>query len=156
MFISSYLAKYVKTNRVDGYLQAMRENTLSVSSDRIIQLDQGASLINAETAIVDHLNKGNKVDGVVCTSDNQAIGCMAGLKRMGLRIPEDVKVFGFDNQFRSRICTPTLSTIEREPVRMGKTAADLLLKPIRNKKEDLPHETILKCRLIERGSTDKR
>ena len=153
VFISSYLAKYVKTNRKDGYLKAMQEHYLNANDSTILQLDQGPSLYNAEAAIVDYISKGNKVDGVICTSDNQAIGCMTGLKRLGLRIPEDVKVFGFDNQLQSRICIPTLSTIERDPVSMGTRAAELLLKLIRNRKEEVPHETIFKCSLVEREST---
>ena len=156
IFISSFLATYVRSNRKDGYFNAMAKHGLKASKDTIIQLSQGPSLYNAESEIVDYISKGNKVDGIICTSDNQAIGCMAGLKRLGLRVPEDVKVFGFDNQLQSRICTPSLSTIERDPVVIASTSAKLLLDLIRNKKEDHPSRTILPCRIIERESTGNK
>ena len=153
IFISSYLATYVVSDRKDGYLDAMNKHGFTDARQHIIQLGKGSSLINSETSIVEYIKKGNKVDGIICTSDNQAIGAMAGLKRLDLKVPEDVKVFGFDNQLQSRICTPTLSTIERDPTALGKRSAELLLSLIRNKKEDHPSRTILNCRLIERHST---
>ncbi len=153
VFVSSFLATYVNTNRKDGYLQAMYEHGLKVDDSAIIQLPSGSSLINTETAIVDYLTEGKQIDGIVCTSDNQAIGAMTGLKRMGLSVPEDVKVFGFDNQIQSRLCTPSLSTIHRQPSLMGEKAAEILMKLIK-KTEDIPQETVINCSLIERRSTE--
>ena len=151
VFISSYLATYVSTNRKDGYLNAMKEHGLEDTA--IIQLPSGSSLINTETAVMDYVNSGKKVDGIVCTSDNQAIGAMAGLRRLGFNIPEDVKVFGFDNQIQSRICTPSLSTIHRQPSLMGESAAKMLMKLIKGK-EEVPQQTMINCFLIERQSTE--
>lgn len=153
IFVSSYLATYVKTNRKDGYLEAMHKHGLKADQSTVIQLPKGSSLINAETSIVEYLDAGNKVDGVICTSDNQAISVMTGLKRKGLRVPEDVKVFGFDNQLQSKICTPTLSTIERNPSEMGNAAAEALLKLIK-KQDSVPSNIIFDCSLIERESTN--
>ena len=150
VFISSFLATYVSTNRKEGYLNALKDH--GIKDVNFIQLPSGSSLITAETAVLDYLCSGKKIDGIVCTSDNQAIGAMTALKRMGLSVPEDVKIFGFDNQIQSRICTPALSTIHRQPSLMGKTAAEILLKLIR-RKEDVPQETIIECSLIERKST---
>ncbi|MBR5340502.1 MAG: LacI family DNA-binding transcriptional regulator [Erysipelotrichaceae bacterium] len=152
IFVSSYLATYVKTNRKDGYLEAMHKHNLKADQSTVIQLPKGSSLINTETAVIEYLDAGNKIDGIICTSDNQAISAMMGLKRKGLRVPEDVKVFGFDNQLQSRICTPSLSTIERNPSAMGNAAAETLLKLIK-KQENIPETLIFDCSLIERDST---
>ena len=151
IFISSFLATYVNTNRKDGYLQAMKESGLHAGNDTIIQLKKGTSLYQSETAIMDYLGQEKKIDGIICTSDNQAIGAMAALKRLNYSIPKDVKVFGFDNQLQSRICSPSLSTIERYPSEMGKTAAEILLKLIRN--EETEKKTVISCSLVEREST---
>ena len=150
VFISSYLATYVKTNRKDGYLSAMHDHGLD-KEQSVIQLGEGPSIVNAEIEIIDYVSKGNKVDGIICTSDNQAIGAMEGLKRLGLRVPEDVKVFGFDNQFQSRICTPTLSTIERNPSLLGRISSEVLLNLIRNK--PVEKSTVIDCSLVNREST---
>ena len=150
IFLSSYLATYVKTNRSDGYVKAMHEHGLS-SRLHIIQLGSGPSIVQSETSVYNYIAQGNKVDGIICTSDNQAIGAMEAVKRLGLRVPEDVKVFGFDNQLQSRICTPSLSTIERSPSSMGRIASEVLMNLIRNK--PVSKKTVLNCSLVHREST---
>lgn len=152
IFVSSYLATYASTNRRQGYLDAMNRYGLYADPEKtVIQLPEGPSIVQTETMIYNYISAGNKVDGIICTSDNQAIGAMAGVKRLGLRVPEDVKVFGFDNQFQSRICTPTLSTIERSPSSLGKISSEILLNLIRNKPID--KKTVISCSLVEREST---
>ena len=153
VFISSFLSTYVASNRYTGFIKALQERGFNDGEERIIRLHRGSSLITAETQIVEYLEQGNKVDGVICTSDNQAIAVMAGLKRCGLRVPEDVKVFGFDNQLQSRICTPTLSTIERNPSLMGKIAAECLLHLLNGEDDQVPQHTQIDCSLVEREST---
>ena len=148
VFVSSYLSTYVVSDRSHGYLDAMKDHGLA---GNIIQLERGSSLVNTRRQLIDYLDKGNKVDGVVCTSDNQAISAMMGLKEKGLHVPEDVKVFGFDNQIQSAICNPTLSTIERDPIRLGKAASENLLAMMNN--EEVPPETVIECSLVEREST---
>ncbi len=152
IFISGYLASYVPTSRKDGYLRAMNEHHLHAGDDTIIQMSKGVSLELAEIEVINYIQKGNPVDGIVCTSDNQAIGAMTGLKRLGIRIPEDVKVIGFDNQFQSRICTPTLSTLERDPYQIGTISSENLLRLIRGE-TDVPRHVTLDTYLIEREST---
>ncbi|MBQ6126967.1 MAG: LacI family DNA-binding transcriptional regulator [Erysipelotrichaceae bacterium] len=152
IFISSFLATYVKSDRVDGYLEAMHEHGLPAERGKtVLQLPQGPSIVHAETRLIDFISEGNPVDGIICTSDNQAIGAMAGLRRLGLKVPQDVKVFGFDNQFQSRICTPTLSTIERSPSSLGKISSQTLLDLIHNKPTE--KKITISCSLIEREST---
>ena len=129
----------------------MLESGLYAGSDTIIQLGRGSSLSTAETSLMEYINDGNKVDGIVCTSDNQAIGTMTALRRLNLSVPRDVKVFGFDNQLQSRICSPSLSTIERYPSQVVSTAAETLLKLIR--REAIEKRIIIPCSLIEREST---
>jgi len=151
IFVSSFLATYVSTNRSEGYLEAMRDHSEFKLPEKIIQLGRGPSFIQCETAVFNYLSEGNKVDGIVCTSDNQAIGAMAAVKRRGLRVPEDVKVYGFDNQFHSRISTPSLSTVERSPSSLARIASEVLMNLIRKKPAE--KTTVLDCTLIEREST---
>lgn len=151
VFVSSYLATYVSTNRCEGYLDAMHQNGLPAGRESIIQLPEGPSIVNAETAIFDYVSSGRKIDGVICTSDNQALGAMEALRRLDLRVPEDVKVFGFDNQLQSKVCKPTLSTIERSPSLFGKISSETLFRLIKNK--PVEKKTVIRCSLVERESS---
>lgn len=152
VFISSFLSTYTNSNRSNSFIKALKESNIEINDEQIIHLPQGESIITTETAIVEYINSGRTIDGIICTSDNQAIGAIAGLKQLGLKVPEDVKVFGFDNTLQSQISTPTISTIERYPTIIGQTAAEVLMDSI-NKKEVKPYYEI-KCSIIERQSTN--
>ena len=151
IFISSFLATYVSTNRYEGYQEALKDHGFPASRQTIIQLESGPSIVHSETSVFNYISRGNKVDGIICTSDNQAIGAMEAVKRRGYRVPEDIKVYGFDNQFQSRISTPTLSTVERSPSSLGRISSEVLMNLIRNKPAE--KHTILSCSLVQREST---
>jgi len=92
---------------------------------------------------------------IVCSNDLTAIGAMKALKVGGIRIPDDMSIIGLDNIALTEIVSPALTTIELERYRIGKTAMELLLNRIKDKK--LPKQTcIFKTKLVIRESTSKR
>ncbi|MBR6307139.1 MAG: GGDEF domain-containing protein [Lachnospiraceae bacterium] len=65
-------------------------------------------------------------DAVVAANDRMALGCMAALSEHGIKVPEDVKVVGYDNTQSAETSTPTLSTISQDLYKQGQTVAELL------------------------------
>jgi len=89
---------------------------------------------------------------IVCSNDLTAIGAMKAFKASDIKVPDDMSIIGLDNIALTEIVSPALTTIELEKYRIGKTAMELLLNRIRNKK--LPKQTcIFKTKLIVREST---
>jgi len=69
-------------------------------------------------------------EAIFCVNDSVAIGCIEALAEVGLRVPEDVSVAGFDDSLAARICVPQLTTV-RQPLRaMGERAVEILLTRI--------------------------
>lgn len=69
-------------------------------------------------------------EAIFCVNDGVAIGCIEALAELGLRVPDDVSVAGFDDSLAARMCVPQLSTV-RQPLRaMGARAVDVLLNRI--------------------------
>lgn len=67
---------------------------------------------------------------VFCVSDGVAIGCMEALAEVGLRVPDDISVAGFDDTLAARTTVPQLTTV-RQPLRaMGNRAVEVLLNCI--------------------------
>ena len=66
----------------------------------------------------------------VCANDFVAIDLLDVLGKMGKRVPEDVKILGFDDSQESRIMTPRLSTVHIHSQILGFSAAELLLSRI--------------------------
>ena len=71
-------------------------------------------------------------DGFVCANDYLAINLMNALKRLGLRIPKDVMVTGFDGSPEAAVVEPPLTTAQINSVEIGRVAAELLLDRLRH------------------------
>jgi DNA-binding LacI/PurR family transcriptional regulator len=65
-------------------------------------------------------------DGVFCVTDTVAMGVLRGLADAGVRVPDHVKVIGFDNVEESEFLVPALSTIDPDHDMMARRAVDLL------------------------------
>jgi DNA-binding LacI/PurR family transcriptional regulator len=87
-----------------------------------------------------------------CGNDLTAMGAMSALEEMGLRVPEDVSVIGFDDIFFARLARPPLTTIHipREP--LGRQILELLDKMSRSKRQ-MGTERVLETSLVIRKST---
>ncbi len=92
------------------------------------------------------------VDAVYAANDRMALGVMLSLRRTGLRIPEDVAVAGFDNDFCSQYLTPALTTVNQPMYDMGFMAAQNLILLIEEVKLT-DHRVLLPAELIVRDST---
>jgi len=68
----------------------------------------------------------------VCANDYLAIHLMTALKKMGLNIPNDVMVTGFDGSPESSVVEPALTTARIPSADFGRVAADILLNRIQN------------------------
>jgi LacI family transcriptional regulator len=77
---------------------------------------------------------------------------MHGLRRMNLRIPDDISVMGYDNIPLSAYIMPTLSTVSQPINAMGKTAVEILLRHIQDPNL-APEKAVLPTELIIREST---
>ena len=89
---------------------------------------------------------------VFAANDVTAIATIEVALALGLRVPEDVSVVGFDNIPESALCTPPLTTVN-QPIRtMGERAVELLIRLIREQPVECTHLT-LATGLVVRGST---
>ena len=89
---------------------------------------------------------------VFATNDIVAIGAWRRLLELGLRIPQDVSLVGFDDIEMSRLLFPPLTTVSQDKSAMGEQAAALLLRLLQGE-ELAPDVTLIAPRLVVRGST---
>lgn len=90
--------------------------------------------------------------GLVAVNDRVAAGAMLGAARLGLRVPEDVSIVGFDDQEGlAAFLVPGLTTLALPHEEMGRRAVDLLFARLHGEKVPATRE-LLPCPLVERGT----
>ena len=98
------------------------------------------------------LSLDNPPTAIFALTDVTAVGVIHAISELGLSIPDDVSVLGYDDVPIASYMVPPLSTVAQPIVEMGKKAVQLLLKSIQNP-ESVPEKAVLKTKLIERKST---
>ena len=93
----------------------------------------------------------DRPDAVVCVNDLLALEVMRQLTGLGLRVPEDVSVIGFNNIQAGRFSTPGLTTVEIDAERLGQAAFLLLLRALNQPEAEAAHE-LVPFRIVERAS----
>lgn len=135
--------------RKNGFVRAMNEANMD-DNYRVIYLD---SAMESCGEAVRKLFSGNDVpDGIFCFSDIMAFDAACTLMNMGVDIPKDVSLVGFDN-IQSKLPVPfPLTTVAIHKSELAKDAVTLLLRRIANDYENYPARKVIPVQLIERGS----
>jgi len=97
------------------------------------------------------LRRGPLPTAIMCGNDRMAVGALLALLGAGIRVPEDVSVMGYDDQFQlAAEVRPALSTVRLPYDSMGRLAAEQLAagRPLPPHGRNLVH-----CRVIMRAST---
>ena len=93
-------------------------------------------------------------DGFFATNDDTALGILYSVKRMGMRVPEDISICGFTNGTRAISCEPQLTTVEQRGLRVGEEAAKALIDQLEGRIPPGKYRNqIIKTKLIVRGTT---
>ncbi|PNG24061.1 LacI family DNA-binding transcriptional regulator [Streptomyces cahuitamycinicus] len=98
------------------------------------------------------LSADSGVTAVLAANDDVAMGVIRGFQDRGWRVPEDVSVFGWDNQEFTAYFNPSISTVDLDREAMGRRAMRALFARIREETEPELHLD-LDCRLVLRESS---
>ena len=91
------------------------------------------------------------MDGIFASSDIIAAECVKTCAALGYRVPEDVKIVGFDGISFSKMFHPPLTTIRQDIPALGLERVRQLLTSIAG--DDVQKRTVLPVNLIERKTT---
>lgn len=154
MFITDVLKGSSKLERYQGYCNALLEAGIELNLSLVLKVDK-VSAEDGYRAIEKALDKGMQMDGVMCVTDMLAIGAVMALQERGIRVPEDVKVTGFDDISSSRYFRVPLTTVHQYTDKMAEVVSKELLQLI--EKQEVPvKEQVIPVSLIKRESTQGR
>ena len=137
------------SDRYIGFEKAMEDASISIDEDLVHLAD--LKVKSGYEAAKQFINKGKKVEGIVCATDELAMGVINGLRDNGIRVPEDVSVIGFNNNYVGEIFYPKLTTVGQPSYDMGSVAMRMLIKLL-NKQELEQAQYVLPYRIVERDS----
>jgi LacI family transcriptional regulator len=135
--------------REQGYRQALE--AAGVAFDPELVRVGGYHPDTARDAARELLQLDRPPTAIFATNDASAIETVSVARSLGLEVPDDLSVVGFDNVPESALCEPPLTTIDQSVQPMGYEAVEMLLRLI-----DDPHspskQVVLPTRLVERAS----
>ena len=137
--------------RHEGYLRALQDHNVPTNPD--LEVNVPFEMQGARQVIVDLLDSGIELDAVVCISDVIALAALSTFQDVGLRVPQDVAVVGYDDIKLAAYSSPTLTTVRQNIRHAGRILLESVLGLIRG--EDVP-DTTLSSELIRRKSSGSR
>lgn len=111
--------------RVLGIRDAMTDAGLDTDTLQLIETPY--SIENGRHAFQELMRRSNPPTVVMCGNDVLATGALQGAKKMGIRVPDDVSITGFDDIELASIADPALTTVHVPHREMGRRAAHMLL-----------------------------
>lgn len=81
--------------------------------------------------IIHTYTKSNCPDSFICSNDAVAVGVVKGVLELGLKIPQDVAVIGYDNTFQSQFGVPSITSVDIKTETLGETVIQMLLDKVR-------------------------
>lgn len=148
------IAFFGKTNnpenaaRFDGFLKALHE--YGVDADPDLKVDMPFEMDRAREVIIDVVESKVNLDAVVCVSDVMALASISTFQELGMRVPEDIAIVGYDDISLAAYSSPPLTTVRQNIRRAGGVLVDSVLRLINGEQVS---DTILASELVVRKSS---
>ena len=120
-------------NRKHGYLEALRENKISIEKDLVVcrKIDFEEGKIATETL----LSLPEPPDAILAMNDILAFAAMEVIRNHGLRIPQDIALIGYTDEQHANYVVPRLSAVSHQTYKMGEAACQMLIDKIKGDKK---------------------
>jgi DNA-binding LacI/PurR family transcriptional regulator len=151
-YVESTTRMYNFDMRKNGFLQAISEAGLKIADKNIFTMSP--TVISSQETFKDKLKNrlNNLPTALFCECDYMAISTIKSLTEIGIRVPHDISIVGFDNIFESQVITPELTTIHVKKDTIASIAVEKLIRQIENHDFDKV-KTVVNTELVVRKSS---
>ena len=140
-------------HRLKGYLDALEKNSMPIRPEYIVHVP-GFSHKDGSKPAKKLLQIENPPDAIFAMNDSIAISAMHEAKKLGLRIPDDISIVGFDDEPHSSFFSPALSTVWQPVYNIGMLSARILLSHLKSSEIHLKfRKEIFRPELVVRASS---
>lgn len=140
----------ISKNRKNGYLDALRKHGITIDDSLIRVCDTREDAIRVTPEFLD---RPDRPDAFFAINDQCASGILFAVKQHGIKVPDEVSIFGFSDGEFALASDPMLSTVEQHGFEVGRNAAQLLIAKIKGETQGKYSSKIIKTNLVIRGTT---
>jgi LacI family transcriptional regulator len=147
---------YVKafSERLKGYKNALEH--YHIDFDEKLVFNGECSVASGQMGVQYYMGLEHKPDAIFAVEDFTALGTLKELKKLSIKVPDEMGVFGFCNDPFGDYLSPSLSSVDQKTIQMGEEAFNLLYESLHNTSGRTNiQRRILIPELIERESSKK-
>lgn len=148
--ISGSFKFVVSLDRLDGYMNALKKNSIPFRKDYVLELSEFIKE-SAYYRMKELLEHKDRPTALVVTDDVMAFGAMDAIKEKGLRIPEDIEIMSFNNVPSAELTKPSLTSVDIDAFTLGYEASKLIIDKIKG--EAIKDKVIVPTKIIYRESS---
>jgi LacI family transcriptional regulator len=137
--VTGPLSWWEARQRLEGWKSVLYEHDMAVDINRL-QSCGDWSPASGEAGLLQLLGQARLLDAVFASNDQMALGILKAAQEVGLRVPEDLAIVGFDDIPESAYFTPPLTTIKQGLSEMGAATVNMLYQLIEAREigEEIP------------------
>jgi LacI family transcriptional regulator len=143
----------ISRNRLAGYQHALRRYHLPLRPEYEAHIEFRTE--EAEATLDAWLALPEPPDAIFAINYTNAFDLLVALKKRGIRVPHDVAVVGYGDEFMAAMIEPALTTVDLHPYRIGQQAARLFLEQVQQKENFQPRTFVISGDLKIRQSSLK-
>jgi LacI family repressor for deo operon, udp, cdd, tsx, nupC, and nupG len=137
-------------DRKQGYLTSVSESNIEVTD---LNFESGDFSFHSGYSAFQRLANQYEMTALFCFNDMMALGAMRAAIEMGIDVPKQLSIVGFDDLLFAEYTTPQLTTIRQPQKQIGETAMQVLTKILKGNK--VPQDSIIPTQLIVRSSSTR-
>jgi GntR family transcriptional regulator, arabinose operon transcriptional repressor len=139
-------------NRMQGFIRAFRENGLPFFPDMVLSFTTEKKDLVILKQLESIFKKDQKPSAIVCYNDELALQVISKVRELGLLVPDDVSIVGYDDSFLAEATDVKITSVSHPKMEMGIEAAKWIVSTVENNQKS-HHSTVYEPELIVRNST---
>ncbi len=151
--INGQTHRFTSGERLMGYERAHADYSLEI--DRQLVKNSGYHEKSGYDSLAEFMKLANPPTAVVACNYYTTIGSVKAINHLGIKVPEELSLIGFDDLGLSEVVKPALTVITQPMEEIGRTAAELILSRINGQYHDFPTVARLKTGFQLRDSTKR-
>ncbi|HAS6983205.1 TPA: LacI family DNA-binding transcriptional regulator [Vibrio parahaemolyticus] len=132
--ITGPLIKHQAQMRYEGYKRAMNEAGLEFNANWIIESDFECE--GGYQAFKKMAERGTLPNSIFVSNDMMAMGVINAANELGIKVPDDLSIIGYDDIHIAKFMSPSLTTIHQPKYRLGQAAVETLVRRLDDKSNE--------------------